>query len=127
MKASCVILFLCSPEFFFFFLTRDSGLGSCLRTAHRPLGYRGHQEQRAPSLYYKQSVTHRGRYLMSLCDFFRSRLAAGHSQAVRARPDLATLSFSLLVPLAFSPCPDVNGGIGLLAIGSSECSSLHLP
>ena len=60
-------------------------------------------------------------------DFFQSRPATGHSQVVNAQPDSATFSFVLLVPLAFSPCPDANGGIGLLAIGSSECLLLQLP
>ena len=60
-------------------------------------------------------------------DFFQSGLAAGHSRVVSARLDLVTLSSVLLVPLAFSPCLDANGGIDLLAIGSSECSSLGLP
>ena len=89
----------------------------------RLLGYRRRQEQRAPSIYHGQSE----QWAPSLCDFFQSRLTTGRSRAVRARPNLATLSFVLLVPLAFSPCPDTNGRIGLLAIGSSECLSLRLP
>ena len=48
-------------------------------------------------------------------DFFQSGPAAGHSHAVSARPNLATPSSILLVPLAFSPCPESNGGIDLLA------------
>ena len=47
--------------------------------------------------------------------------------ARRGLPDLAPPSSFLLVPLAFSPCPDVNRGIDLLAIGSSECLSSRLP
>ena len=50
-----------------------------------------------------------------------------HSRVISARLDLATLLSILLISLAFSPCPDANGGIGLLLIGSSERSSLHLP
>ena len=34
--------------------------------------------------------------------------------------------YVLLVPSAFSPCPDANGGIGLMAIGSSECLILQI-
>ena len=52
-------------------------------------------------------------------NFFQSRLAAGHSRVVSARPGLATLSSVLLIPLSFSLCPDANGGISLLTIGSS--------
>ena len=102
-------------------------MGSCLKTAHPPLGYQHRQEQQAPSLYYGRSVAHCGCYLVRLCDFFRYRLATGHSRAVSAQLDLAALSFVLLVPLAFSPCRDANVGIGLLKIGLSECSSLLLP
>ena len=58
---------------------------------------------------------------------FSSGLAASHSHVISARPDLATLSSVVLVPLAFSLCFDANGRIGLLAIGSLECSSLCLP
>ena len=101
-----------------------------MRTVHCPLGYRLFQEQRAPSLHHGRSVAHRGRYLMRCFqdrDFFQSRLVAGHSSVVNSRPNLATFSSVLFVSLAFSPCPDANGGIDLLVIGSSECSSLHLP
>ena len=56
--------------------------------------------------------------------FFQFGLAASHSCHVCAQPNLVTLSSVLLVSLAFSPCPNANGGIGLLATGSSECSSL---
>ena len=67
---------------------------------------------------------HHGRYLARLFqdhDFFQSGPTTGHSHSVSALPDLITPSSILLVPLAFSPCPDVNGGINLLTIGSSEC------
>ena len=125
MKASYAIWSLCSPEYFL--AAKDSRMGSCLRTAHRPLGYRRCQEERAASLYHGRSVTHRDHYLMCLCEFFQSRLTASHPRAVNSCPSLETLLPVLLVPLAFSPCPDANGGIGLLAIGSSKCSSLRLP
>ena len=110
-----------------FFGAKDSRMRSCLRTTHRPLGYRRCQEQRAASLYHGRSVTHRGHYLMRLCDFFQSRFTAGHPRAVSSCSGLATLLSVLFVPLAFSPCTDANGGIGLLEIGSSKCSSLRLP
>ena len=60
-------------------------------------------------------------------DFFQSRLTTGHSRVVSAQASLATLSFVLLVPLAFFPCPNANGRLGLLVIGSLKCSSLRLP
>ena len=97
---------------------------------HRPLGYQSHQEQRAHSLYHGQSTAHRGRYLLRLFqdrNFCRFGPVTGHSRIVSAKPDLTTLSSVLLVPLAFSPCLDASGGIDLLAIGSSECSSSRLP
>ena len=112
------------------FCWREIQVCSCLRIVHRPLGYRRRQEQRAPSLYHRRSTAHRDHYLVRFFqdrDFFQSGLATNHSRVVSARPDLATLSSVLLVPLVFSPCPDANGGIDLLAIGSSECSSLGLP
>ena len=62
------------------------------------------------------------RCLFQDLDFFQ-----GHSHSVSTQPDLTTLSSILLVPLAFSPCPDDNGGNDLLEIGSSKCSSLRLP
>ena len=37
------------------------------------------------------------------------------------------LSPQLVVPPAFSPCPDTNGGIDLLLIGSPGCLTLRLP
>ena len=64
---------------------------------------------------------------MRLCDLFRFGLAIDHSRVVSAKPNPATLSYVLLVPFAFSPCPEANGGIGFLEIGSPECSSLCLP
>ena len=60
-------------------------------------------------------------------DFFQYGHAVGHSRVINARLDLATLSSVFLVPLTFSPCPDANGGIGLLTIGSSGCLTLRLP
>ena len=101
-------------------------MGNCLRTAHRPLGHRRCQEQQALSLYQRRSVAHRGRYLTRLFQdrgFFQSGPATGHSRFVSAQPDLATPSSVLFVPLAFSPCPESNGGIDLLTIGRSECLS----
>ena len=49
---------------------------------------------------------------------------AGHSHAANDQHDLTTPSSVVLVPPAFSPCPDVNGGLDLLAIGSLECLTL---
>ena len=72
---------------------------------------------------------HRCRYLARLFqdrDFFQSGPATGHSHVISAQPDPTTLSSVLLVPLAFSPCPEANGETNLLVIGSSECSSLQL-
>ena len=73
---------------------------------------------------------YRGRYLALLFqvrDFFQSRPATGHCHAISARPDLATPSSLLLIPLVFSSCPKANGGIDLLEIGLSKCSSSRLP
>ena len=75
-------------------------------------------------------MAHRGRYLTHLFqdwDFFQFGHATGRSHAVSARPNPTTLSSILLIPLAFSPCPDANGGIDLLEIGSSKLSSSRLP
>ena len=72
---------------------------------------------------------HRGRYLARLfqeIDFFLSRPVTGHSHIISAQPNLVTFSSVLLVPLAFSPCPNANGGIDPLAICLLECSSLQL-
>ena len=41
--------------------------------------------------------------------------------------DFATPSSFLLVPLAFSPCPDANGRIDFLTTGSLGCMTLRLP
>ena len=52
-----------------------------------------------------------GRYLARLFQdryFFQSRPATGHSHAISAQLDLATPSYVLLVPIAFSPCLDAN-------------------
>ena len=43
--------------------------------------------------------------------FFQFGLATSHSRHVSAQPDLATILSVLLVSLAFSPCPNANGGI----------------
>ena len=59
--------------------------------------------------------------------FFQSGPAAGHSHAANIQHDFATPLPVLLAPLAFSPCLDVNGGIDLLTISSSECLTLRLP
>ena len=56
----------------------------------------------------QRSVAHCGRYLVLPCDCFRSRAVAGRSCAVSTWPNLGTLSSVLLIPLAFSPCPDTN-------------------
>ena len=99
-----------------------------MRTIHRLLGYRRRKEQRSPSVYHGRSTAHCIAAVI-LCiffqdrEFFQSRLAIGHSSIVRAWLDLATLSSVFLVPLAFSLCPDANGRIDLLAIGSYECFS----
>ena len=50
-----------------------------------------------------------------------------HSHATGVRHDLATPSYVFLAPLFSSPSPDPNGGIDLLAIGSSDCLKLRLP
>ena len=73
---------------------------------------------------------HRGRYLTCLFqdrEFCQSKPTTGHSHVVSARHYLATPSSILLVPLAFFSCPDANGGIDLLVIGSLECSLSRLP
>ena len=106
------------------------GMGNCLWTTHRLLRYRCCHEQHAPSLYHKRSVVHHNSYLTHLFQdrgFFQSGPRTGRSRVVSAQPDLATPSSVLLVPLAFSPCPNIEGGIDLLAIGSSECLSSQLP
>ena len=58
------------------------------------------------------------------CDSFQSEPATGYSHATSVRPAPATLSSVLLIPLAFSPSPDINGGTDLLAIGSPDCLPL---
>ena len=118
---------LCSPVHFL--SVRDLGMGSYLRTVHCLLGFRRRREEWAPSLYRGRSIVHHRRYSACLFqdrNFFQSRPAIDHSRVVSARPGLVTLLSVLLIPLAFSPCPDANGGIGLLVVGSPECSSLRL-
>ena len=105
-------------------------MGSFLKTDPRPLGYCSRLEQRALFPYRWRSVVHCGHHLMPpfrYHDFFQFEPATGHSHAISTRSDLETPSFFLLVLLAFSLCPDANGGINLLVIGLSECSSLWLP
>ena len=119
---------LCFPEYSL--SVRESGMGSFLRLVHRLLGCQCRQEEWAPSLYCEQLIAHRDHYLMLFFqdhEFFQSGPATSHSHAVSASPNPATLSYVSFVPLAFSPCPDAKGGIDLLAIGSSECSSSRLP
>ena len=105
-------------------------MGNCLRTTHHLLGYRRHQEQRAPSLYCKRLDAQLDRYLIHLFqdhNFFLSVPATGHSHAASIQHDLATSSFVLLVPPVFSPSSDANEGIDLLAISSSNGLTLRLP
>ena len=77
-----------------------------------------------------RGAAHRDRYLARLFqdrNFCQFGPVTSHSHTVSARPDFATPSSVLFVPLSFSPCPDVNRRIDLLVIGSSECSSSRLP
>ena len=70
------------------------------------------------------------RYLVHLFqdrNFSLSRPVTGHSPAVSVRHSLAAPLFALLVPLISSPCPNANGGIDPLAIGSSDWLTLRLP
>ena len=60
-------------------------------------------------------------------DFLRSESATGHYFAVSLQHVFATPSSFLLVPLAFSPCPDANGRIDFLTTRSSGCMTLRLP
>ena len=56
--------------------------------------------------------------------FFLPGLATGRSHAAGVQPDPATPSSALLASPAYSPCPDVNREIDLLAIGSLGCLTL---
>ena len=127
MKASCATWPLHPPEHSL--LVRDSKMGNCLRTAHHLLGYRHRQEQRAPSLYCKRLEAQLNRYLIHLFqdpDFSLSRPTTGHSPASSVRRGLAAPSSTLLAPPVSSLCPNANGGIGPLAIGSSDWLTLRL-
>ena len=111
-------------------MMRDSGMGSFLRTTYRLLGYRHRQEQWPPSLYCERLDAKLDYYLVHLFqdrEFFQSRPLTSHFHATNVRHDLETPSPVLLVPPAFSPYLDSNGGIDLLEIGSSECLTLRLP
>ena len=63
-------------------------------------------------------------HLFQNCGFSPSGLAASHSLAAIVRRDLVSPSFALLAPLVFFPCHDANGGIDILAIGSSDWLAL---
>ena len=70
------------------------------------------------------------RYLVHLFQdsgFFLFEPLTGHSHAASVQHDLATPSFVFLVPPIFSPALEANGGINLLAIGSSDCLTLRPP
>ena len=52
--------------------------------------------------------------------------AIGFSHVAGVQQDPVTPSFSLVPPVS-SPCSSANGGIDLLAIGSSGCLTSRLP
>ena len=58
---------------------------------------------------------------------FQSRPVTSQSHAASVQVVPTTSSSILLVPLAFSPILDANGGTDLLAIGSLDCLPLRLP
>ena len=60
------------------------------------------------------------------CSFFLSGFVTGHSPTASIRHDPITPSSVLLAPPISSPCPDTNGGIDHLAIGSSDWLALWL-
>ena len=81
------------------------------------------------SLYYELLDAQLDHYLVHLFqdrNFFLSRPTTGYSHAASVQHDLTTLSSVLLVPPVFSPSPNANGGIDLLAIGSSDGLTLRL-
>ena len=111
-------------------LVRDSKMGNCLRKAHRLLGYRHRQEHLSPSLYYGRVEAQLNCYLIHLFQdrgFSLSRHTTSHSLAASVRHGLTAPSSALLAPHVSSPCLDTNGGIGPLAIGSSNWLTLRLP
>ena len=121
MKASCTTWPLRSPEHCL--SVRDSKIEKFLRTVHHLLRYQHHQEQRAPYLYCRRLEVQLNRYLIHFFqdhDFSLSGPATGHFPAASIRCGFATPSSTLLAPPVSSPCPNANGGIGPLAIGSSD-------
>ena len=105
-------------------------MGNCPRTTHHLLGYRHCQRQWASSFYCERLDAQFDRYLINLFQdhgFSLSRLATGHSPTTNVQRGLAAPSFVLLALPFSSPCPNVNGGIDLLTIGSLECLTLRLP
>ena len=62
----------------------------------------------------------------SVHDFLLSESVTGHSLTISVQHDFATPSSFLLVPPAFSPCLDANGGTDILLIGSPGCLTLQL-
>ena len=70
------------------------------------------------------------RYLVHLFqdrEFSLSRLATDHSPTTSVWHGLAAPLSTLLAPPVSSSCPNANGGIGPLAIGSSDWLTLRLP
>ena len=96
MKASYATWPLCPPKHCL--LVRDSKMGKCLRTAHHGL------------LTFIS-----GGWISQLS---LSKPANGHFPVASFRRDFATPSSVLLAPPISFPCPNANGGIGSLVIGS---------
>ena len=106
------------------------GLTSCLRIAHRPLGYLHYQGQWAPFLYYERSGALLGSCLAHIfCQdraFFLLKPVDDlfHAADVQCNP---TIPLSVLpAPPVSSLCLDANEEIDLQATGSPSCWSLHL-
>ena len=94
------------------------------------LGYRHRQKQWAPSLYCWRLEAQLDRNLVHLFQdrgFSLSVTATSRSPSASVRRGLAAPSSALLTPPISSPCSDANGGIGPLAIGSSDLLTLQLP
>ena len=106
-------------------------MGNDLRITHHMLGHRPRPGQWAPSLYCEGLDAKLDRHLAHLFHqdhvFILPGLAIGRSHATSVQHDPVTPSSALLVPPISSPCPGANGGIDLLAIGSSGCLTSRPP
>ena len=106
---------------------RDSKVKNCPKTTHHMLGYRHRQGQWTLSLYWERLDAQLNRYLVHLFQdhgFFLSKSITGRFPTTIIQHELITPSSALLASPVSSPCSEANGGIDLLAIGSSDWLTL---